>query len=143
MGERGPFLFSALCERDDQRWIEAYSTGGGGFVVLSLTDRVSDVLPGRYVPRPYRVAGPARHGRAVAVDAEDIEPGGARRPDRAGRRRAAAAAKERRTARSRRGAPASPQAAGEGVPCVIDQGSEAGFMGAPVGSGDSIGQSAE
>lgn len=126
MAERGPFRFSAYCERGDQKWIEAYSVREGGFAILSLTERDDALLPGSYVPRPYhisgRVTGNAKariegrkkkksRGRTVVIDAADVEPVEAEqpmaamgKPDKQGRREARRAAQGRRAAGGRRAA---------------------------------------
>jgi hypothetical protein len=128
MAERGPFRFSAYCERGDQKWIEAYSVREGGFSILTLTEREDALLPGSYVPRPYhvssRVTGNAkariegrkkkRGKRSVVIDAEDVQaieadrPAAAMgRPDKQGRRQARRAGQVRRQAGGRRAAIAS------------------------------------
>jgi hypothetical protein len=129
MAERGPFRFSAYCERGDQKWIEAYSVREGGFAILSLTERDDCILEGSYVPRPYHIAGRVtgkakvriegrkqkkkKRGRTVVIDEADVEairdaeerPTAAMgRPDKQGRREALKAAQGRRAAGGRRGA---------------------------------------
>jgi hypothetical protein len=125
MAERGPFRFSAYCERGDQRWIEAYSIREGGFTILALTDREA-LLPGSYVPRPYHICGRVtgkkleriegrrqkKGKRRIVIDAEDVQAMEADapmmaamgKPDREGRRAARRAAQGRRAAGGRRAA---------------------------------------
>lgn len=128
MAERGPFRFSAYCERGDQKWIEAYSVREGGFAILSLTERDDCILQGSYVPRPYHIAGRVtgkakvriegrkqkkKRGRTIVIDEADVEAireaderpmASMGRPDKQGRREARKAAQGRRAAGGRRAA---------------------------------------
>ena len=125
MAERGPFKFLAYCEQGEQRWLEAVSSGGG-FTILSLTERENAMMPEGYVARPYRITAGGRRGAPVAaVDDADIEPGRRRgRPDKADRKAAREAARSRRERGGLRGAigraltggggGAGPEAAGAG-----------------------------
>lgn len=106
MAERGPFKFLAHCEQGDQRWLEAVSSGGG-FTILSLTERKNAMMPDGYVARPYRIVAGGRRSVAVAADDADIEDatkGRRGRPDKADRKAAREAARSRRERGGMRGA---------------------------------------
>lgn len=106
MAERGPFKFLAYCEQGDQRWLEAVSSGGG-FTILSLTERKNAMMPDGYVARPYRIVSGGRRASAAAIDDQDIDQtstGRRGRPDKADRKAAREAARSRRERGGMRGA---------------------------------------
>lgn len=57
MASRGVMMFMYYCEKDDQHWIEAYSTKEKSIVVLSLDEGRESPLPGSYITRPYYIKG--------------------------------------------------------------------------------------
>lgn len=60
MAAKGPFRFHSYYERGRKKWIQAYSTKDGGFVVLPLTRwRTVDLI--NFVNRPYKILGKKRN----------------------------------------------------------------------------------
>jgi hypothetical protein len=119
MAAQGPFRFSAYCERGDEKWIEAYSVREGGCTILMLTEREGAILPGSYIPAPYRI-GSRLTGNAKAriegrkkgkkkkitfVDADEISPvESSGKPEKRDRREARKRSAIKRAAGSRRSA---------------------------------------